>query len=109
MDSESSKAKKLINVKELVNLFIAEHVKDKLDLKTSLNRLNIGLFRLLSNYLLFKMKTSDTFSMLIEKEVFDDINEFQSKSLKEFDISKTPPREKDMSSISQLENTMMTN
>lgn len=73
------------NVKELLNLFITEHQMENSDIANT-KRLNIGYFRMLSDFLMMKMKSSDTFNMLIEKEVFNDINEFQNQSYSEFDM-----------------------
>lgn len=67
----SMQVKKLKNVKELLNLFIAEYVQDSTEL-ANLRRLNMGYFRLLSDFLLFKLKSTDTFSMLIENDIIDD-------------------------------------
>lgn len=81
----SHKAKKMKNVKELLNLFITENMLDNSDIALT-KKLNLGFFRMLSDFLMIKMKSSDTFNMLIEKEVFNDINEFQNKSFHELDI-----------------------
>lgn len=67
----SLQAKKLKNIKELLNLFIAEYIQDSTDL-TNLRKLNLGYFRLLSDFLHFKLKSTDTFSMLIENDIIDD-------------------------------------
>jgi hypothetical protein len=75
----SLQTKKVKNIKELLNLFISEYIQDNTDL-ANLRRLNLGYFRLLSDFLLFKLKSTDTFSLLVENDFIDDVFQSPEKS-----------------------------
>ena len=74
VEEKSEISKKIKNLKELLNLLIAEN-QDITDLNIS-NSLNLSDFRLLADYLVFKLKTSDNFNLLVDKKEFDENDDF---------------------------------